>query len=389
MFFLNGLSDLRLDIIGFLAILGEGSVTSNSQVAALSSLFYLPRLLPAPQALLRPSRPATLVPTDAQVSGVHNGMHKGHINHVANVLLGDDLPKHAVRVVEIVKNTDGPKGKNTDGPRVRAKTMGPLAAIALLGCFYSIGLLIASILYDDGMSLLATITLSFLSTLIGISNHWDLKFAKVTKDDVPPGHLVIRFYKGAFIVVKCKEEVARELYFAPEEIEYTMGHPAIYRLTSLMGTLLLMLGVVALANAKLYLQLAWAGAYITLNAAYWAAAAVPHRYHWDLSRYTVHEQGFDTGAENPTFTLALWKTIVATKSIDWVATNEASPQTPAWKEWLREAEEKALGAGTIDKRRFTGPNQGHHVGKVYQVPNWDAQDALQRCLNPNRPDNRA
>ncbi|KAK4899870.1 hypothetical protein LTR28_001474, partial [Elasticomyces elasticus] len=62
--------------------------------------------------------------------------------------------------------------------------------------------------------------------------------------------------------------------------------------------------------------------------------------------------------------------------------------TPAWKQWLREAEEKALGAKTRNGP-FTGPNQGDHEGKIYEVPNWDAQDALQRCLNPNRPENQA
>ena len=79
--------DFQLDIVGFLAILGEGAVTANAQVAALSRLFYLPRLIPAPQALLWPSRPVVLPPTTARVTAVISGNVKEHVHHVANVLL--------------------------------------------------------------------------------------------------------------------------------------------------------------------------------------------------------------------------------------------------------------------------------------------------------------
>ena len=42
----GGFDNFQLDIVGFLAVLGEGSVTANYQVSALSRLFYLPRLIP-------------------------------------------------------------------------------------------------------------------------------------------------------------------------------------------------------------------------------------------------------------------------------------------------------------------------------------------------------
>jgi hypothetical protein len=81
------------------------------------------------------------------------------------------------------------------------------------------------------------------------------------------------------LIVRYNEDVARELYFAPEEIEYTIKSLRIYRLLSLVGTLMLMLGVIALANAKLQLQFVWAGAYISINIAYWVVAAVPQKMH--------------------------------------------------------------------------------------------------------------
>lgn len=83
----NGYDNFQLDIVGFLAILGEGAVTANAQVAALSRLFCLPRILPAPQALIRTTRPMTLPAATAKVTGVNSGNVKDHVHHVANVLL--------------------------------------------------------------------------------------------------------------------------------------------------------------------------------------------------------------------------------------------------------------------------------------------------------------
>lgn len=51
----NGpLDNFQLDIVGFLAVLGEGSVTANYQVSALSRLFYLPRLIPGVYSVYNP-----------------------------------------------------------------------------------------------------------------------------------------------------------------------------------------------------------------------------------------------------------------------------------------------------------------------------------------------
>ena len=79
--------NFQLDIVGFLAVLGEGSVTANAQVSALSTLFYLPRLIPAPQALLWPTRPVQLEAKKAMVTGVESGIIKDHVHHVAHILL--------------------------------------------------------------------------------------------------------------------------------------------------------------------------------------------------------------------------------------------------------------------------------------------------------------
>ena len=77
---------LQLDIVGFLAILGEGSVLANAQISTLSKWIFLPRLLPAPQALMRPSRPDKLEPHPGTVTGVWSGNHRPTINHIGNIV---------------------------------------------------------------------------------------------------------------------------------------------------------------------------------------------------------------------------------------------------------------------------------------------------------------
>ncbi|KAF2214846.1 hypothetical protein CERZMDRAFT_110414 [Cercospora zeae-maydis SCOH1-5] len=335
-------ANFQLDIVGFLALLGEGAVLANAQVSALSRLFLLPRLLPAPQALIRTTRPTALPCTTASVAGVHSGNVKNHVYHVANVLLGANsaMQPYTVRCVKL-------------GIKKTAKATGPQTWVTLLGFAESLVLLAASITFGDGMSLLATIVLSLLSTVVGICNKWTLRLPK-TASEYPPGDLVIRYPNGSFLVVKCKEVVARALYFAPEEIDYYIQNPLAYQMLSLLGTILLMLGIVFLANAKLQLQFGWAGAYVLINIAHWIAAARPEGSHWDLTCFEIEEQKVHHGQPLDNFTKALWEAIRITKSVQWVKAGGAAPQTPVWSEWLYRAEKKATdedGPGNWDPKK--------------------------------------
>jgi hypothetical protein len=80
------LENLQLDIVGFLAILGEGSVLANAQVSTLSKWIFLPRLIPAPQALMRPTRPLVLEPVPGNVAGIFSGNYRDNINHIGNIV---------------------------------------------------------------------------------------------------------------------------------------------------------------------------------------------------------------------------------------------------------------------------------------------------------------
>lgn len=189
--------------------------------------------------------------------------------------------------------------------------------------------------------MIATLLLALLSTVVGVSNKWNLKLPKRPQGHAPPGDVVIRYPNGSYLIVRCDEDVARELYFAPEEIEYTIKNPLTYQMLSLAGTLMLMLGVIALANAKIQLQFIWAGSYIIINVAHWVAAALPQKMHWDLSCYEVREEGVQGGPSNGNFTEALWKAILLTKSTQWVKSGDAAPKTPVWDDWLVDAEYQA------------------------------------------------
>jgi hypothetical protein len=233
------------------------------------------------------------------------------------------------------------------------------------------------------MSVVATVLLSLLTSLIGYGNKWKLELPKRknTNAKVPRGDVVIRYPKGCFLIVRCEEDVARELYFAPETISYLLTHGPAYRILSLVGTMMLMGGVICLANAQIQVQIAWAGAYMLLGSSYWIVAALPSKMHWDTSCYkvtneclsdsTLGKKGFPS--ENDTFTQALWKAIVVSKDIGWVRRSNACPDTPAWSEWLMEAKACSRDVRLMDVE--------HSKGKtMWEVPDWDPQGSLTRLL---------
>jgi len=50
----------RLDIVSLLAVIGESSMESHAQALTSSWTCILPRIIPAPQALLKATRPSRL-----------------------------------------------------------------------------------------------------------------------------------------------------------------------------------------------------------------------------------------------------------------------------------------------------------------------------------------
>jgi hypothetical protein len=281
-----------------------------------------------------------------------------------------------------------------------ALAFGPLTWVALAGFSFSVIILALAIKKRDGMALLATIFLSFLSTLVGVACKWTLKLPKRLNRNpcTPAGDVVIRYLKGSFLIIQCHEDVARELYFAPENIDYLVKHPWQYRIISLAGTMLLMFGVIFLGNATTIMQTYIAGAYIILNALYWIVAALPNGIHWDTSCFVVTDQYIENPDKmmeksisepshkhqyvdfNRTFTEALWKAILVTKNVDWIKRSAAAPDTSAWREWLYQAQREA------EKVSFHNVDVHGEVVKVWKNPGWDAQQALRTCMENNKSD---
>lgn len=282
------------------------------------------------------------------------------------------LPAYAVRCERIKKDRNKPD--------VTARMLSPVTFLSLLGCGMSITLVIVSVIKEDGMALLATILLSSLTTLVGIGNLWNLRLKKRdAKRLVPPSDIIIVYPRGAFLIVRCDEEVARELYWHPELCEYVVGVTA-YRILALIATLMLMFGVIFLGNASLTLQTCYGGAYLILNTAYWTVAALPEEWNWDLSCFKVEAERYAGGEQCKSFTSALWKSIAITQSTHWVTNGQIAPMSEAWTRWLQQAEVQA-------NRREAKREGSHSTAGEIDLPWWDCETALTELMDMDRAAN--
>ena len=195
---------------------------------------------------------------------------------------------------------------------------------------------------------------------------------------------MIYWPNGSFLVVKCSEETARELFFGLENIDYTLNWPGAFMFLSLCGTIFLMVSVIALANATVQLQLAWAAAYVSLNIGHWVAAALPRKYNWDFSAFEIKEQSIDTvGPNNSNYTEALYNLVLLTKSTRWIKVAGLAPDTDIWDEWLRDAEKisKTVGSheGPLINSIWGGDDPSK--GTVWDYPaNWKPKEHWDRIL---------
>lgn len=239
----------------------------------------------------------------------------------------------------------------------------------------------------SSMALLATCLLSFLGTTTGVANKWSPTPNDPKPDPHSPrGDVVIKYPQGAFIVVSCEERTARYLYFNPSErCIYFIKSTTLYRVFSLVSTLLLMGGVISLANATIELQTAFAGSYMLINIFYWIGAALPPAHHWDLSRLEMTHivvkggtppRGATLDNVPLTYTEALWKAIAVTGTSNWVREAGWAPKTPAWADWLNEAEEAARG----EPLKSSVENIDGEQTEVWRIRNWDSRYALSTLL---------
>lgn len=451
-------------------------MTDNAQPMTASMLCLLPRILPAPQALLKPTRPTRLPSYKAQVIGIHSGVVLDSVGSFANIIhpLEDQAP-FSFRVLEIRHKDEGEGDSNRPGvgrdqlswserllprsttstrammgaakgiprtpplnahdvekgsgsgqepmepkseaaaepvpgiqrrrtvkeqmtefvanptlkhsqsspearprPAVPPKLGSPIHIITLFSFFLTLVICGLTAYWRDGNALLAVSIISLQASLVGYASWWKPQLtarpARGASATPPPGNMMIRTRGGAFVLVRCREEVARELYTGAEECEYHVGATP-YRYYMAAGTALLMVGVVLLGNTGFDAQALVAGSYIVLNGAYWLLGMLPRRHFWDLSRYVWEDvtpsdarnadkittaaaaaaqtarraAGHGDGDGNslcaggggeeeaPSFTRTLWYAIRETNETWWVERSGAAPSTAQWQQWLREA----------------------------------------------------
>ncbi|KAK6956934.1 hypothetical protein Daesc_002216 [Daldinia eschscholtzii] len=428
----------RLDVVTLLAVIGESSIAEHCQTITASIFCLLPRIIPAPQAFLKPSRPGRLPETTAKMTGVYSGVVLDTVGFFANIIHPlDELQPFAFRVLHIThtdRNNAGgievpsrprngtkllermrtngktaipsahelhtlprrPSGDhdtprdtaysndveagptpginrratmkekiqdfaanptlayNKQRPAIPATLYSPVHVLSLFSLLLTCGIIALAAVLEDGTAILAVTLISFASSIVGWASWWrPILMHRSHTNTVPAGDVIIRTREGAFLLIKCTEEVARELYSGTEECEYHVSGRA-YRVLMGLGTCLLMVSVILLGNCKWWSQVFIGVSYIVLNGLYWTMGLIPKRFFWDLSRYEIrditpreaqkaHEQtSLDPREGVKSYTRTLWYAIRETKRTAWVNRSGAAPDTPQWRKWLAEAEEAAI-----------------------------------------------
>jgi hypothetical protein len=292
--------------------------------------------------------------------------------------------------------------KDKDKPRVPPQTFSPLNILSVGSFVVTIGLVIGAAFLKDGTAIVAVATISAASSVVGYASWWQPTLTKrAFKSVVPPGDVMIRTREGAFLLVKCNEDVARELYTGTEECDYYVRTQH-YRILVGLGTLLLMVSVVLLGNCNFAMQAAIGLSYIILNGLFWATSLLPKKRFWDLSNYEwadetpddarfADESQGETLATQPSFTRTMWYAIRETKKIGWIKRSGAAPSTDKWDTWL-EAAEKNAAAGkrkwdaVAERERIVG--QAESVGQSMAANEKDTAEQHVPAIDIPAPDTR-
>ena len=321
-------------------------------------------MLPAPQALLRTTRPDRLPTTPADVIGFNSGNLRHTLSHIASLLLTPErLQRYHVQYLRIERaNKERP-------PVVTAATWGPMTWLAIASFVIFLALLAFAIGFKDREAIFALLLLGLVSILAhaGLFHSVELVAYKKKRAVLPKSEVVVVYPNGTFQMISCDEEIARKLFVETETCVYKVNNDNIYRLIATVATITLMIGVICLSNASQELQFLFACTLVTLNAAHWAVAALPEQMHWDLRSFRVEE--INRWATER-YSQTLWTVIASTGSTRWMRSAKVAPDTPAWDDWLDEAQ-----------RHLDPSTKPEFRNGIMVKPSWDAQAALSRLLS--------
>lgn len=333
------------DIVGLLAVVGGSSIQKHAQAITASPFGSFPRLLPAPETMLNTDRPVRLPSVkDVEVVGVHSGNYFPELNFFADVIHRiDSLEAYEFQSYEITYAGSSPEkdGPPNDNNSIPLRKICPLNLVTLISVLMTIALFVWAGINHDAVALIGLGTMALSTSTACLSSQWRPKLSerKLSSAKVPPGDVVIRKRSGAFVVVKCNENIARELYGGTEACDYVFrGRP--HQVLLAVSTVLLMASIIFFSNCGWKSQIAVGLAYVILNIAYWAMALLTEpRQTWDVdSRYNVKLLERKVTAN---YTQALWNCIRTTRKVQWIHKGQFAPSTPNWDGWLKEAKRNA------------------------------------------------
>ncbi|KAJ5088718.1 hypothetical protein N7456_012334 [Penicillium angulare] len=377
------------DIVGLLAVVGGSAIEKHAQAITASRFGSFPRLLPAPETMLDTDRPSRLPAVkDVTVVGVHSGNKFTELNYFANVIHDiESLPaftfksyrithrplgEHEIKKQEAEQEKEWEKAKQkakkkflkaakkagkTDvensglaemkiPPKPSLKAEIPIKKGCVLNLVTLASILMTAALFiwagvqHDAVALLGLGTMALSTSMACMSAQWRPQLSvRNATGKVVDGDVMIRTRAGAFISVKCSEEVARELYGGTEKCEYVFNG-VYHQILLATSTVLLMAAIIFFSNCGWKIQIAVGLAYIILNMAYWGMALLTETSDvWDMNhRYEVEVQ---EDKENANFTQVLWDAIRDTGEYKWAKKTGAAPATKNWTEWMKEASANA------------------------------------------------
>ncbi|RAL01861.1 uncharacterized protein BO80DRAFT_492875 [Aspergillus ibericus CBS 121593] len=335
----------RFDIVSLLAVIGGSSIEKHKQAITASPFAGFPRILPAPESLLDTERPTRLPSVkEVKIIGVYSGTRFSELNFFANVIHKlEELKEYEFRSYDItygkIKKADPERDGKPDSKgtvTIPLWKLCPLNLVTLISILMTIGLFIWAGVIHDGVALVGLATMSLSTSSACLSAQWYPRLAtRPTKVKVDPGDIVMKTRHGAFVVVKCTEEITRELYGGAESCHYVFQGRS-HQVLLACSTVLLMASIILFSNCGWTMQIAIGVAYIILNILYWATALLTEPQDtWDMSRFDVKETNRKiTGS----YTSALWEAIRETGEVDWVRKGgDLAPVTTAWDKWLKMA----------------------------------------------------
>ncbi|GAQ04957.1 hypothetical protein ALT_2278 [Aspergillus lentulus] len=375
----------RFDIVGLLAVVGGSTIEKHAQAITASHFGSFPRLMPAPETMLDTDRPSRLPAVkDVTVVSVKSGNQFNELNYFTNVIHDIEslpafhfqsfrishrpLPEKEVKkqkeeqtkewekamekarkahnkAVKETKNDVERKalGEYKDPPMPPLKAIIPLYPdcvlnfVTLASICITIALAIWSGVQHDAVALLGLGTMALSTSMACMSAQWRPRLTtRTAAGQVVAGDVVIRTRSGAFVSVKCSEEVARELYAGTETCEYVYNG-RYHQVLLATSTVLLMAAIIFLSNCGWKIQIAVGLAYIILNLAYWAMALLtdPHEA-WNMEhRYEVD---LLEKKDNENYTQVLWDVIRTTWG-DSLGQKDGSGTRDKELEWMAEGGE--------------------------------------------------